>query len=279
MDTYVFLVVLASAAFHASWNALLKIGLDRFLTASLIQIGAGALAVFALPFVPTPAPEAWPWIGLSALLHVGYNTCLSRAYQYGDLGQVYAIARGSAPLWVTLASLWLLDDQLTAWQLAGLGLLVIGIWLMALRKRQQPAQGPMLYYALATSVFIAGYTLSDGIGARANGAAVAYSLWLFVVNALVMTAALALVRGPQVFTQLRGHWRAGLVGGGLSMAAYTLVLWAMTQAPLALVAALRETSVVFALLIGMIWLKEHPGARRISACLVIACGVVVMKLS
>ena len=130
METTVFLAVIAAAALHAGWNALLKIGLDRFLTATLIQIGAGLVALCALPLVALPQASAWPWIALSALLHIGYNFFLARAYQYGDLGQVYPIARGSSPLMVALLSLLLLQDGLGALQLLGLLVLVLGIWLI-----------------------------------------------------------------------------------------------------------------------------------------------------
>jgi drug/metabolite transporter (DMT)-like permease len=192
LDTTVFLAVIAAAALHAGWNALLKIGLDRFLTATLIQVGAGLVALCALPLVAVPQAAAWPWIALSAVLHIGYNFFLARAYQYGDLGQVYPIARGSSPLMVALLSLLLLHDGLGTQQLLGLLVLVIGIWLMALRGgHHQAPQRAMLFCALMTALFIAGYTLSDAMGARANGDALSYSLWLFSVNGAVMAAVLA----------------------------------------------------------------------------------------
>ena len=134
MDSTVFVLVLAAAALHAGWNALLKIGLDRYLTASLIQIGAACVALPALPFFSLPQPVAWPFIAFSALLHVGYNLFLSRAYQHGDLSQVYPIARGSSPLLVALLAL-LAGDLLQAAQWAALLVLVAGIWLMAWRGR------------------------------------------------------------------------------------------------------------------------------------------------
>ena len=280
MDTSVFLIVIASAAFHASWNALLKVGLDRFLTASLMQIGAGALALLALPLVSPPSPAAWPWLGLSALLHIGYIYCLSRAYHYGELSQVYAIARGSAPFFLTLASLVLLKDSVSSGQLLGLLLLVSGIWLMALRReRCNRQQGPMLFFSLMTAVFIAGYSFSDGLGARANHSALGYSLWLFAINGVVMSALLSFKYGAQAFGLICQHWRAGLGGGALSMISYSLVIWAMTQAPIALVGALRETSVVFALLLGVWLLKEPLRPLRLLACLVISAGVMLMKLA
>ncbi|OEC37368.1 Uncharacterized membrane protein [Pseudomonas cuatrocienegasensis] len=280
MDTTVFLAVIAAAALHAGWNALLKIGLDRFLTATLIQIGAGLVALCGLPLVAMPAAAAWPWIALSALLHIGYNVFLSRAYQYGDLGQVYPIARGSSPLFVALLSLLLLHDSLGTGQWLGLLTLVLGIWLMAMRGGHGKAPPPaLLFCALMTALFIAGYTLSDALGARANGDALSYSLWLFAVNGVVMGVVLAVTRGPRAFLQLGGHWRGGLAGGAMSMAAYSIVIWAMTQAPVALVSALRETSVLFAVLLGAVLLKEPLRPIRLIACAVITASVVLMKLA
>lgn len=280
LDTTVFAVVVAAAALHAGWNALLKIGLDRYLTASLIQIGAGCIAVLALPFFELPRAGAWPYIALSALLHIGYNLFLSRAYQHGDLSQVYPIARGSSPLLVALLAL-LAGDTLHLGQWAGLLVLVAGIWLMAWRGGHAGGvpNGSLLFNTLATSACIAGYTLSDALGARTNGDAIAYALWLFVVNGLVATTVITLRRGPRIFLQLGPHWRGGLGGGAMSMVAYSLVIWATTQAPVAMVSALRETSVLFALLIGWLFLKESMPALRLLACAVTAAGVVLMKLA
>lgn len=280
MDTTVFAVVMAAAALHAGWNALLKIGLDRYLTASLIQIGAACVALPALPFFAIPVASAWPCIALSALLHIGYNIFLSRAYQHGDLSQVYPIARGSSPLLVALLAL-LAGDVLQAGQWAGLLVLVGGIWLMAWRGGHQGStlNGPLLFNALATAVCIAGYTVADALGARSNGDAIGYALWLFLVNGVVATIVIALRRGPRIFLQLGPHWRGGLGGGAMSMLAYSLVIWATTQAPVALVSALRESSVLFALLIGWLFLKESMRPLRLLACLVIASGVALMKLT
>lgn len=281
MEAKVFFAVMAAAALHAGWNVLLKIGLDRFLSASLIQIGAGLVALPLLPLVSVPQLAAWPWIALSAVLHIGYNIFLARAYGHGDLGQVYPLARGASPLLVAMIAIPLLGDSLSAGQLAGLLTLVGGLWLMALLGNRQHAgiQRQLLLDALLTALFIAGYTLADANGARANGQAVAYALWLFAVNGLVMALVLLLMRGPGVWWPLLGQWRGGLAGGGMSLLAYGIAIWAMTQAPVALVSALRESSVLFALLLGVLWLKEPLPRGRLLACCVIAGGVALMKLA
>ncbi|WP_295518296.1 EamA family transporter [uncultured Pseudomonas sp.] len=281
MTTPLFALVLLAALLHAGWNALLKIGLDRFLTASLIQIGAGSAALLALPFVAVPPAAAWPWIALSALLHIGYNTFLARAYRYGDLGQVYPLSRGSAPLLVSAVAFFALGEALSPPALLGLGLLVTGLALMALlgARRGTPPSLALLACAFTTGTFIAGYTLADALGARASGDAVAYALWLFAVNGAVAALVLRLTRGAQAFVGLGPHWRAGLAGGVMSMLAYSLVIVATTQAPIGLVSALRETSVLFALLIGVFWLRESLPLGRVCAGLAIVAGVVAIKLA
>lgn len=281
MTTPLFALVLLAALLHAGWNALLKIGLDRFLTASLIQIGAGLAALLALPFVALPPAAAWPWIALSALLHIGYNAFLARAYRYGDLGQVYPLSRGSAPLLVSAVAFLALGEVLSPPALLGLGLLVTGLALMALlgARRGTPPSLALLVCAFTTGTFIAAYTLADALGARASGNAVAYALWLFAVNGVVAALVLRLTRGATAFAGLGPHWRAGLVGGVMSMLAYSLVIVATTQAPIGLVSALRETSVLFALLIGVFWLHETLPPGRICAGLAIVAGVVAIKLA
>lgn len=269
-----------AAALHAGWNALIKIGLDRYLTVCLIQVGAGLVALSALPFVAVPAVEAWPLIALSVLLHIGYNGFLAHAYTYGDLGQVYPLSRGSSPLIVALLSVTLLHETLSPGQLAGLLALVFGIWLMAIRGvKNAPLNTPLLITALITASFIAAYSLTDAVGARLNNDALSYAMWLFAINGLVTLIVLIGMRGPKVMRQLGPHWRAGLVGAMMSLVAYSIVIWAMTLAPVALVTALRESSVLFALLIGRVLLKEPMPAMRVAACVVILLGVVTLKLA
>lgn len=276
-----FVLVLLAALLHAGWNALLKVNLDRFLSASLIQIFAGLVALCALPWAGWPTPAMWGWIGLSAVLHVAYNLCLIQAYRHGDLGQAYPLARGGAPLLASLAAWWLLGERLAPPGVCGLLLLAAGIGLMALRGGTAAGtpRRPLLLSALATSGCIAGYTLCDASGARAAGAPWSYALWLFVVNGAVAMALLALVRGPRVLLVLGPHWRAGLAGGAMSMLAYTLVIVATTHAAVGLVSALRESSVLFALLIGAFRLREPLPPGRLMAALLIVAGVVGIRLA
>ena len=280
MPVSVFVAVVVAAALHAGWNALLKICLDRFLTICLIQMASGLLALPGLLFVPMPELEAWPWLMASAGFHIGYNVFLARAYRYGDLGQVYPLARGTSPLLIALVGVVVLDEHLSWVASVGLIGLVAGIWLMALRggRTRGPVDFALVGCAVITAAFICAYTLSDALGARANGAAVAYSLWLFAVNGVVMAIVLTILRGPRVFIALRGHWCAGLGGGAMSLGAYTIAIWAMTRAPVAMVSGLRETSVLFAVLIGAVILKEPLRAGRLVACAMILAGVATMRL-
>ncbi len=270
------LAVLAGALMHASWNALVKVGLDRLLSLSLMQVACGLLALCAVAFTGLPQASAWPWLAGSALLHVGYNLFLARAYRVGDLGQVYPIARGCAPLLVTLVGLFALSEQPTWQGYLGIALLIAGIVCMAVRGgRRQRFDAAALSAALMTSAFIAGYTLADGIGARVNGDALNYVVWLFLLDGLAMAGVLVALRGRAALLDLGGHWRVGLLGGALSLGAYGITIWAMTQAPIALVAALRESSVLFAIVIGVVCLGEPLRRDRVLAGGLILGGVVM----
>ncbi|RKR02555.1 EamA-like transporter family protein [Kushneria sinocarnis] len=282
MTTSVFLAILAAAALHAGWNALVRVNLDRLLAITLIQIGSGGLALLGLAFVPVPVRAAWPWLALSAVMHIGYNVYLARAYRIGELGQVYPVARGAAPLLVTLVSVMWLGDPLAPAEVSGVLVLVGGIVTMAFvggRRGAAPIDRRTIGCALMTACFIAAYTLSDGAGARINGHAPGYALWLFAVNGLVMGGMLWRLRGRRALAALSGYWRVGLGGGAMSLLAYGIVIWAMSRAPMALVAALRESSILFALLIATLWLKEPLGRGRVLAAGMMLAGMVVMRLS
>ncbi|WP_339487144.1 EamA family transporter [Pseudomonas sp. EL_65y_Pfl2_R95] len=280
MDSSIFFAVIAAAMLHAGWNALIKIGLDRYLTVCLIQMGAGIAALCTLPFVAFPQVEAWPWIILSVLLHIGYNGFLAHAYKYGDLSQVYPLSRGSSPLIVALISVVLLHETLSWGQISGLLILVTGIWLMALRtSKDSPFNTPLLLTALTTASFIAAYTLADAVGARVNGDAFSYAMWLFAMNGAVTFMILVGLRGTAILSRLSLYWKGGLGGGVMSLMAYSIVIWAMTLAPVAVVSALRESSVLFALLIGRVVLKETLPLLRVVSCIVILMGVVTLKLA
>jgi drug/metabolite transporter (DMT)-like permease len=274
------MAVLLAAAFHAGWNAIVKVNLDRYLSVTLIALAAGVVAAAALPFVAVPGPAAWPFLLVSGVLHTGYNLFLSRAYRAGDLGQVYPIARGSAPLLVALITAFVFGEVLPPPAMLGVGLLVAGVWLMSVRGGSELArlEGHAVGYALATSVFIAGYTLTDGFGARANGDASSYAVWLFVLDGLSMLGVLLARRGVDGLRALRSYWIPGAAGGAMSLGAYWIVIWAMTVAPIALVAALRESSVLFAAALSVLVLREPLTRWRTLAAITIVAGILITRL-
>lgn len=280
MESGVLAAVLAAAALHAGWNALVRSGADRFLSVVQVAFYAGLASCLLLPLFPLPAPGAWPWLLGSVVLHTGYKYFLSRAYGSGDLGQVYPLARGLAPLLVAGASLLFLREGLGPARLLGILVLAAGVWCMSLRGGRQAARPELetVLFALATSGFIAAYTLTDGLGARLAGTAHGYAVWLFTLDGLGILALSVAVRGRSSLGLLARGWRVGLCGGAASLAAYWLVIWAMTRAPIPLVAAWRETSVLFAAAISVVVLREPLTAWRVAAALLIAGGVALTRL-
>ncbi len=277
MEPVVFAAVLAAAAMHATWNALARGGGDRFsfiVGLALFQSGA---AVLLLPFLPAPGWAAAPWLVASALLHTGYKICLIRAYEHGEFGQVYPIARGSAPLVVAAVGAFWLGEHLSPVHGAGLMTVAAGVMLVSRGVGGGPMTRPALAFALATAAFTASYTLVDGAGARIAVSASSFAVWMFAGDGLAMITYALCVRGRRAFAGVVSRWRVALVGGVLSLGSYWIAIWAFTEAPIALVAALRETSVLFALLIGAVFLKERLTVWRTAAVLLIAAGVAALK--
>jgi drug/metabolite transporter (DMT)-like permease len=278
MDLVVFLAVLAGAAMHAGWNALVKTGLDRTTSIFLLAFIQGAISLALLPLFALPAAASWPWIAVSAVLHTGYKIFLIRAYAHGDLSQVYPLARGSAPLLVALFSIFVLSENLTAIKFAAVCAIGLGVMLMSSRLgsgEAMPRQA--LFYALATALFTASYTLVDGIGAKLSGTASGFTLWMFVGDGILMTIYALTLRGRGLFAAARGNLAGGLAAGALSLASYWIAIWAFTLAPIAMVAALRETSVLFAMLIAVFWLGEKAGPQRWFAAGLIGLGILLMR--
>lgn len=279
VDALVFTAVVTAAALHAGWNAVAKRSLDPFLSVALISLAAGGAALFLLPFSYALSPGVWPFLIASAILHTGYRLFLVRAYQAGDLGQVYPIARGCAPLLVTLLAWLVVAEPVGGVALLGLAALSAGVWLMSARGGEGRAglAPTALAFAIGTSVFIAAYTVLDGVGARFNGAAMAYALWLFVLEAVLMLGVVLYFRGRQGFRGMRSDMGAGVAGGAMSLGAYWIAIWAMTQAPLSVVAALRETSILFALIISTLFMGERITGWRTAAAVLIITGAAALR--
>ena len=280
MDLVVFWAVLAAAFLHASWNALIKVGLDHFLAIVLLGLVQSAIALVLLPFFPLPAAAAWPWILASAVLHAGYKLFLIKAYAHGDLSQVYPLARGTAPLIVAIIGATLLGETATLLRSLAVAMIGLGIIVMALKGGTGPARIPrlVLFYALGTAGFTAAYTLVDAVGARLSGSASGYALWMFTFDGAAMGLIALTARGKDVFMPLLRSWRSGVAGGAMSLGSYWVAIWAFTKAPVALVAALRETSVLFAMLIGLVVMHEPVGRWRWGAAGLIVSGIALMRV-
>lgn len=279
MTTGVALAVLLAALLHASWNALLKSGNDVLLDTAAIVIGGGVVALPLLIFVPPPAPASWPYIGASALTHIAYYLLMVNAYRTGDLSLVYPLMRGTAPMITAVLGIVLLHEWPGPFSWLGIALISLGVFALALRTVDHVPSRAAIGFALANAAVIAGYTIIDGRGARVAQDAWSYICWLFVVDALPFTLIVAYQRrGTFVRAMLDRRWR-GLIGGGLSAAAYAISVWAMTLAPVALVASLRETSVLFAALIGARVLRERLSPRRWAGACAIVLGALALKLA
>jgi drug/metabolite transporter (DMT)-like permease len=270
--------VLVAAVLHAGWNALLKGVPDRLATVVLLDLTGLGLSVLALPLVPVPAPASRGLLLASVLLHLGYELLLLRAYRVGDLSQVYPLARGTAPLLVAGFAGLVLGERLGPWQLAGLSGVCVGLLLLLLGAGGVPlGRGQAVGPALATGVCIAAYTVADGLGVRRAGTDLGYVAWLFLLHGLPIPLFVLAVRRRGLAARLRGHLRVGVAAGALSLAAYGLVLWAQRRGALAVVAALRETSVLVAALIGSLVFGERFGRRRVLAAAVLAAGIVALN--
>ncbi|MBX9870395.1 MAG: EamA family transporter [Burkholderiaceae bacterium] len=279
MSTAVLAVVLFSALLHAGWNAAVRASGDKLLASWQVVCGATLLSLPLLVWLPLPAPASWPWLLASGLIHVFYFVLVARAYQGAELGLAYPLMRGTAPvLTAAVAALWLHETP-TPLGALGIALICAGVLVLAGRAWRQGLQHPgAAGAALANAAVIALYTLVDGQGVRLAGHALAYTAWLFTLTAAFMGPALLWWRGRSALRPAAGAWRVLLLGGAGTLGAYSLVLWAMTRAPIASVAALRETSIVFAALIGALLLKEGLGRLQLASALLVCAGAVLLRV-
>lgn len=282
MSPLVFLVVLLAAVLHASWNALVKSGGDPYLRLAIVNV-THTLAVLPLvPVVGLPAAAAWPWLLGSVAAHLAYYFFLAASYRVGDLSHVYPIARGIAPPLVAVGALLVAGEVLSLTGSAAIALVCLGIWLVAGSRSPSPLptrRRPLLL-ALGTGGTIAAYTVCDGMGGRASGDVLSYIVWLFLLDGWPFALLIMLRRGTAgLRTTLPRAWKPAVGGGVMSVAAYGLVIWAMSIAPMAYVSALRETSVLLAAAIGTLLLGEPFGQRRMLAAGLVVVGVAVLQLS
>lgn len=271
------IAALIAAVMHAGWNAGLKGGKDRLLDAALLFSVAGTLGLVSTVFAPAMNIEAALWIAVTAALHLPYVYYLARAYEIGELSHVYTIARGLPPLMITGLAAVAVAEVPTPVAVFGIALISLGILTVGMSPGAH-RRGTVI--AMIVAVTIAFYSVSDGIGVRASGSALAYNGWVFfAVGVTTMVLAVSLRGANAIVPYARTHWRRAIIGGVLSYVSYGLVLWAMTFASIAGVSAFRETSVVFASLIGILFFGETAGPRRIIGALIVAAGAVVLKLA
>lgn len=280
MPTTVILTTLLAALLHATWNAMAKGAADKNLSMAGVIIGHLPYAVVALFFVPMPHVASWPYLLGSLVLHFGYQVFLLNAYRIGDLTQVYPVARGIAPMLVAIVSVSVLNVVLGWIEIAAIGLIAAGLLSLGLVRGKSGARNPKAaMLAAATGCFIAAYSLVDGLGARAAGTAVGFYSWAAIGNAFVFAIFLRL-RNPGVLGRLMTEGRFVFIfGGGASYVAYALVVWGFTQAPIALVTALRETSIVFALFFGVVFMKERLDLFKVGATFCTITGAVLLRFA
>lgn len=275
MTAPVLAIVLVAAVLHAVWNALVKTSHDRAITLGLVAAGHCIPALALMPFVPVPVAAAFPFIIASTVIHWGYYYFLNISYRFGDLSLIYPIARGTAPVMVALGAMIWADEILSIWAWIGILTVSAGILILAaVRYADKRGMGA----ALLTSGIIAAYSVVDGIGIRISGTPIGYVVWLFAAEIFVAVFVIAtrFDRARAISAKARV---LGLTGGVISGLAYALALFAKTLAPIGIVSAVRETSVIFAALIGVYWLGEGPARRRLVAASVVALGVMLLALS
>ena len=278
MSLTVFIVVIFAAFLHATWNAMVKNEKDKYLAVSGIVFGHVPASIVVIFLIPSPSVESIPYIILSAILHNGYQWFLLSAYKLGDYTKVYPIARGSAPIFVSIVSLIFFAVVLSRFELLGIAVICLGILSLSFQDSTSIRNRKAIIYALITGSFIMGYSITDGYGARISASVLSYMSWLFILNAFLFAILLNFMKQPGIITRVAKDGKfIFFVGGTISYLVYAIIVWGFTQAPIPVVTALREISIVFALLIGTFFLKEKFTYLKTTAVLTIFIGVILLK--
>jgi len=281
LEPTVIVVVLIAALCHATWNFLVKRSDDPYRGMTAVVAGHIPFGAAAVLYAPAVAAAAWPYVLVGALLHTGYQVFLLNSYRFGDLSQVYPMARGSAPLITAIVSILLLGERYAPLQVAALCIIAAGIISLAFTssRKASGAGSNSALLAIITAGFISSYSVVDGMGARVGGTALGFYGSLTIINGVIFTIIIAITRPGTVARVVTRHIPATLFGGGISFLAYALVIWSFTKAPIALVASLRETSVIFALLLGVLVLKERLTWLKGLAVLLTLAGVILLRIA
>jgi drug/metabolite transporter (DMT)-like permease len=279
LSTFILIAVLCGAVFHACWNAIIKAQDDHSLAALVVAVFAGLYGIPLMLALPAPPPAAWPYVVASSLIHVGYFVLVGFAYRSADLGVAYPLTRGSAPLLTALIAFLFLSEAL-AWNgWLAIFILATGIVTLSAEALIRGGLTGRAAMAVATNVcVIVTYTLVDGLGARVTGSGFVYGAWLLAGSGLCVLAFALAMRRQAFFREAKKIWLPGLIAGSLVLPSYGIALWAMTQAPIGLIAVLRETSVLFAAIIGARFFGEPFGPRRWIALALIVGGIILLRL-
>ena len=278
MSLTVFFAIIFAAFLHAVWNAMVKKEEDKYISLTAVVLGHVPVSIVVIFFTPILSIQSIPYIFVSAIFLSGYEWCLLSAYRLEDYTKVYPIARGTAPIFVVVLSLFLFNVNISKFELMGILVISFGVIILGFQNIKTFKNYSALAYALGTGLFISCYSISDGYGGRMSMSPLNYTAWLMVLNAVIFSILLTIMNKPGV---VKGVFREGkkifFIGGTLSYTVYATIVWAFTQASVPTVAAIRETSIIFALLIGFFVLKEKFTLLKTAAVLTIFFGVVLLK--
>ena len=279
MSLFVLSLVLFSAFMHALWNLFVKKSHDHLLTMASLHIVSGVIGMTTVPFLQIPKPESWPYILASVILHLGYQLSLVKAYAHGDLGQVYPIARGISPLLLILVSSLWIGEELSTNIIFAIILITLGIFIIIFNGRKILSHSfRPIFYAILTGFFIASYTIADGLGVRYSGNSISYVMWLMTLEFWPLLLVTIFRRKNLIVSFFKQKWIFAVLGGIFSITSYGIVVWAMQHSQIALVAALRESSVVIAALLSIIILKEKTTYKHFFAVLMVCLGVMLSRI-
>ena len=278
MSLNIFLIVILAAFLHAIWNAMVKKEDDKYFSLTAIVLGHVPISIVVIFFTPALSFQSIPYIFASAIFLAGYEWCLLSAYRLEDYTKVYPIARGTAPVFIVILSLVLLNINISKFELIGVFVISFGIIILGFQSIRTFKNYSAIVYAVATGIFISFYSISDGFGGRLSGSPLNYTAWLLILNAIFFSILLKIMNMPRVpLKVLNDGKKIFFIGGTLSYIVYGTIVWAFTQAPVPLVAALRETSIIFALFIGTFFLKEKFTLLKVISIFIIFFGVALLK--
>lgn len=278
MTLPIFLAVLGAAFLHALWNALIRVGTSRVRAMMVLSAVQGLIGLAVALRQPVPGAEVWPWLVASGLIHSAYKIFLTFAYEHGNLSRVYPLARGTAPVIVLIVGGLILGEVLSLTETLGVVILGLGILLLARGVWTQGENRRMVPFALLSAMASAGYSMVDGLGARVSGDAVGYVGWLFIVDGIVFALVMLALRGRDAVPAGWRVWSTGALASAASYVSYAVAVWAMTLAPIPLVTALRETSILFAVLLGWLVFRERMTPDKALSALMIVAGLVLTRL-